>query len=355
MVSNEQLMNTLTFLPTLPPFTSALNNPSELSRLAKAAAEKIGFDLVGISEPASSPHADYVRQWLASGRHGQMDYLANNIEDRLDIKHRYPWVRSIICVALSYYCEPQNDPAEVPPAAEPKNAEPKNVDQGRIARYAWGRDYHRVLTAKLKLLERSLRRLLDAPFESRIFVDTGPIMERELAARAGLGWIGKNTLLINPRHGSWFVLGELITSLQIEPDSPMPDRCGTCTRCIDHCPTVALSAYQLDATRCISYHTLEYRGEIPGEFHQPMRDAGYLVGCDICQTVCPFNSRPLPTAEPDFSPNPLSGAIAPQEVGCWTDETWDQHTRGRAFRRAKLFMWKRNAAILLGAPIINYE
>ena len=330
---NNMLMRNKSLLVRSEARSSAAGDPHELSRLVKTEARKIGFDLVGITGPVPSPYGDYVREWIAAGRHGQMHYLEKNIEDRLDLKRRFPWALSVICTAIGYYSPPQ------------RQEDGKN---GRIARYAWGRDYHRVLAARLKKLECSIRQFAGTEFQSRIYVDTGPVMERELAARAGLGWIGKNTLLIHSKHGSWFVLGELITSLEIEPDAPQADHCGTCTRCIDHCPTVALKAYQLDATRCISYHTLENRGEISDEFHQPMREAGYIAGCDICQTVCPFNRKPLAASEPDFQPPRPASTVEAKEVLKWTQQTWDNFTRGRAFRRAALQMWKRNAAILLG-------
>src|SRR5271170_33276 len=234
---NNMLMRNKSLPARSEAHSSTAGDPHELSKLVKTEAGKIGFDLVGITGPVPSPYSDYVHEWIAAGSHGQMHYLEKNIEDRLDLKRRFPWAASVICTAMGYYSPSQTQ-----------------EDSGRIARYAWGRDYHRVLTGKLKTLERCIRQFAGKDFQSRIYVDTGPVMERELAARAGLGWIGKNTLLIHPKHGSWFVLGELISNLEIEPDVPQADRCGTCTRCIDHCPTDALKAYQLDATRCISYH-----------------------------------------------------------------------------------------------------
>lgn len=315
------------------------HDPTRVCLFIKDTARRLGFDLVGITEPAASPFQDHVRRWIAAGQHGQMNYLAANLESRLDIRKAFPAVRSVVCVAMSYYQEEPSSPGAKPP---PRIA----GRQGRIARYAWGRDYHRVLRAGLLKLERALRREFPEQFESRIYVDTGPCMERELAARAGLGWIGRNTLLINPRHGSWFVLGELLTSLPADTDTSLPDRCGTCTRCIDACPTDALWSYQLDATRCLSYHTLENRGEIPEEFHQPMQQAGYIIGCDICQTVCPYNRRPLPAGDPDFIAAAPAPAISLDPIEQWRQSDWDSQTRGRAFRRAKLDMWKRNAAIL---------
>ncbi len=314
-------------------------DPVRVSLFIKDTARRLGFDLVGITEPVASPFQDHVRRWIAAGRHGRMSYLEANLESRLDIRKAFPAVRSVVCVAVSYYRE---EPPFRDAPAEPWGA----GRRGRIARYAWGRDYHRVLRAGLIKLERALRDEFSDPFESRIYVDTGPCMERELAARAGLGWIGRNTLLINPRHGSWFVLGELLTSLPADADAPLPDRCGTCTRCLEACPTEALTPYQLDATRCLSYHTLENRGEIPGEFHPPMQLAGYLIGCDICQTVCPYNRRPLPTGDPDFIAAAPAPVVSLDPIAQWSQSDWDSQTRGRAFRRAKLDMWKRNAAIL---------
>lgn len=300
-----------------------------LREFIKGAARDLGFDLVGITTPGPDSHADYVRSWIAAGRHGGMHYLARDLEARIDLRRRFPWLRSIVCVAMSYY--------QAAPSATPR---------GNIARYAWGRDYHRGLQAKLKKLQHALRQRHAQLFESRIYVDTGPPLERELAARAGLGWLGKNTMLIHPRHGSWFVLGELLLSLPLAADTVQLDQCGTCTRCLQACPTAALTAYQMDATRCISYQTLENRGEIPVELQGPMRKAGYLIGCDICQTVCPFNRQPLAAHEPDFACAAPAPRVDLDQVQRWTQEDWDRQTRGRAFRRAQLPMWRRNAQVL---------
>jgi epoxyqueuosine reductase len=224
--------------------------------------------------------------------------------------------------------------------------------EGRVARYALGRDYHKVIEGKLRQVERRLvealgGRGLEAP-QIRTYTDTGPILEREFAARAGLGWIGKHTLLIHPRHGSWFLLGEMITSLELEPDSAIEDHCGTCRRCIEACPTEAITPYSVDGSRCISYLTLENRGTIAEEFHEPMREAGFVVGCDICQEVCPHNRRPLATSETDFAARAPAPAMDLQQIIAWQEQEWDIHTRGRAFRRAKHAMWVRNAGILRG-------
>lgn len=180
----------------------------------------------------------------------------------------------------------------------------------------------------------------------RAYVDTGPLLERELAANAGLGWIGKHTLLIHPRQGSYFLLGELILSEELEPDSPMPNHCGTCTRCIDACPTDAITPYSVDARKCISYLTIEHRAAIAEEFHGPMRDAGFVIGCDICQEVCPFNRAPLVSREPDFVPRAPAPEISLRQILEWQEQEWDILTRGRATRRVKFPMWQRNARIL---------
>ena len=319
---------------------------AQIKQMAVAA----GFNLVGIADPSLSAYAGEYRAWLAQGQHGTMKYLEDSVAARTNLSVAFPWVKSVISVAMTYYTPepappsaPQarlpGSPAAVPPADE-------SASTARIARYAWGRDYHRVLTRHLRQLENEMRRLAADDFISRAYVDTGPVHERELAARAGLGWIGKNTLLINPRHGSWFVLGELLTSLPLEFDSAPPDRCGSCTRCLDACPTSALTPYHLNATRCISYHTLENRGTIPDEFHKPMREAEYILGCDICQTVCPWNHRPLLSEEPGFQPQAPAPTVDLNTVRQWQPSDWDRLTQGKAHRRAKLDMWQRTARIL---------
>jgi len=293
-----------------------------------------GFNLVGIGPLEASRYGDDYLRWLAAGEHGEMKYLAQQVEARCDPRSKWPWARSVIVVALAYYQEP---PEEATTGAE----------AGRIARYAWGRDYHRVLDTKLRQFERALRlRLAPEGFQARACCDTAPIMEREIAARAGIGWVGKNTLLIHPRQGSWFVLGELITSLDLAWDEPMPGHCGTCRRCIEACPTQALTPWHLDARRCLSYLTLEHKSAIPSELEQPMAEAGFLMGCDICQEVCPFNHDPLRLTEPDLVCQAPAPAVKLSEVLAWTELEWDKMTRGHAHRRAKYGMWQRNAAVL---------
>jgi len=320
----------------------------------KSWAHELGFDLVGIARPGISAYAGAYQDWIAAGKHGEMAYLARNIDERLDLTRKFSWAKSVLCVAISYWREQEESEAQ---SAETGRS-------GKIARYAWGRDYHRMFEHKLKKLEARIRTVFapgNPDLQIRPYCDTGPLLERELAARAGLGWIGKHTLLIHPEHGSWFLLGELVLSLDLPADSSLPDHCGTCTRCVDACPTNAIradaapgSTRSVDARRCISYLTLEHRGPIAPEFETPMRDAAYLAGCDICQQVCPFNGAqssirsPMPARDPDFSAHPPAPSIPLQQVLAWQEADWDQLTRGRAFRRAKLPMWQRTAKILAG-------
>ncbi len=332
--------------------------PQKAAADIKSWAIECGFDLVGIAQPRASAYAAAFQKWISAGKHGEMAFLARNIEERLDLLKKFPWARSALCVALSYWQPLENSG---PPVPGSDNAGAENGLSGKIARYAWGRDYHRVMDAKLKRLEQRIRTAfsLHTPdLQIRAYCDTGPIVEREFAAGAGLGWIGKHTLLIHPQHGSWFVLGELVLSLDLTPDTPLPDHCGTCTRCIDACPTAAISSgpvRSVDARRCISYLTLEHRGDIAVEFQEPMRGAEFLVGCDICQEVCPFNGaenpqrQPLRTHEPDFAPVPPAPKFSIEKILAWQESDWDQLTRGRALRRAKFPMWQRNAAILNGS------
>ncbi|MHB1191784.1 MAG: tRNA epoxyqueuosine(34) reductase QueG [Longimicrobiales bacterium] len=287
---------------------------SALGAAVRAKARELGFDLVGITTPEPSEHVALYRRWLAAGRHGEMAYLArpDAVARRGDLSLTLLGVRSVIVVGHEYY---QEDPPGVP----------DDPSRGVIARYARGRDYHRVVKKKLTALGRWLesgvqnaRGAADAPPASaspppvswRAYVDTGPILERDLARRAGLGWVGKNTLLIHPRKGSYFFLGVLLTDLALEPDVPFQaDHCGTCRACLDACPTGALlgrdegGAPVMDATRCISYLTIEHRGGIPEELRPHMGSRVY--GCDICQEVCPWNGRFAEVAaERDYAARP---------------------------------------------------
>lgn len=307
-------------------------SPIERAARIKEIALQAGFDRAGIARAERVPHAGFLAEWLERGCAGGMAYLHRNRETRENPAGMLTGAKSILVVALNYYqASPQID-ADVPP-------------HGRIARYAWGDDYHDVLRERLRKLVETLRRELNEPFDSRICVDTAPILEREIAAAAGIGWIGKNTLVLNEEIGSYFFLGEIITSLDAAGDKPATDHCGTCTQCLDACPTKALvQPHIMDASRCISYLTIEHRGEIPAEFHEAIGDR--LYGCDICQDVCPYNHRVPATNEPAFAIRPPAPSVSPDEILNWSDEQYAQALSGSAMKRAKLDMLKRNAAIV---------
>ena len=257
----------------------------------------LGFEMAGVVTRGDSHHMAHFREWIASGRHGQMAYLArpDAVKRRTDLDLTLPGFRSALFVAHSY--------ADSEPATSPGDP-----SRAIVARYARGRDYHHVIGDKLEALAGRLEALAERPFRHRAYVDTGPILERELAARAGLGWFGRNTVLIHPRRGSYFFLGVLLTDLPLRPSAPFTeDHCGTCRRCLDACPTGALlgrdesGAPVMDARLCISYLTIELKGPIPRELRPAIGNR--VFGCDICQEVCPWNERfAAPTTEPGYSP-----------------------------------------------------
>jgi epoxyqueuosine reductase len=256
----------------------------------KQLARRAGFDLVGITSAEPLGQESFFRNWLAKGFQGDMQYLERNIETRCDPRRLVSGARSVICTALSYYTEPENLTG--------------NPSCGRIARFAWGEDYHVVLKKQLRLLMDEIHALTGYAFRMRSFVDTAPVFEKLLAARAGLGWIGKNSLLIHPQFGSWLVLGEIVTDAVLPCDMPLPDGCGECTRCLENCPTGALVQPRcLDARRCISYLTQVTKKPIPAEFSDKMK--GFIFGCDVCQDFCPYNQKPERPKDPRFNHNGL--------------------------------------------------
>lgn len=302
-------------------------------------SRSLGFALAGVCRASPSDYEPELRDWLARGEHGSMGYIAHHLELRLDPAKLAPGAKSIIMVADQY--AERGAPGEDPiPGAY----------RGRIARYAQGRDYH-------INMKKRLHRLCDALLEThpgetfRAFVDTAPVLEREHAARAGLGWIGKHTLLINPRIGSWFFLGGILTTLDIAPPGEqrvMADHCGACTRCIDACPTSAITEYSVNASRCIAYLTIERRETIATEFHTPIGD--WIFGCDICQEVCPHNS-PRPDARDIGAANASYTSIRTGfdllDVLGWTERDRGCEFQSSALKRATLDMMKRNAIIAL--------
>ena len=279
---------------------------------AVAEARAIGFDMAGVVARGDSDHMAHFRTWVDSGLHGEMAYLArpDAVSRRSDLDRTLPGFRSALVVAHSY----GGDEPATPSRDEPATPSPDPA-RAIVARYARGRDYHRVVGDKLAALADRLEHLAGRPVRRRAYVDTGPLLERELAARAGLGWFGKNTMLIHPRRGSYFFLGVLLTDLPLEPTAPFrEDHCGTCRRCLDACPTGALlgrdgrGAPVMDARLCISYLTIELKGPIPEELRPAIGNR--VFGCDICQEVCPWNEKfSEPTAEPAYTPRDgLDGA-----------------------------------------------
>jgi len=241
---------------------------------------------------------------------------------------------SVIVVALHY-----RQPADAP-GGEPADG----TARGRVATYAWGEDYHVVMREKLDCLVGRMRRAIDHPFDARVCVDTSAILERELAARASIGWIGKNTMVLNVSLGSFFFLGEIITDLPLAPDAPEPDHCGTCTRCLEACPTGAFPRpYVMDARRCISYLTIEHRGEIAPALAAEIGD--WVFGCDVCQTVCPFNHRAAPATEPRFAGTAEAARPRLADLVAETRSQYKTRVKNKATARARPEMWKRNAEI----------
>lgn len=356
-------------------------SPSELAERIKAKAKELGFDLVGITGAEPSAFAEEYRDWIAQGYAGEMDYLARNLERRLDPRELLPDARSIIVVGMNYY-----NPSLAPPttAEESTDSIPLQHDRATFARYALGEDYHDVITARLKQLwafiqtwvnrdevngkeieeietrERDKRerdrREIKREEQMRIYVDAGPILEREVARRAGLGWFGKNTMLINTRRGSYFFLGEIVTTLALPSDHPAIGGCGTCTRCIDACPTDAIvEPYKVDARRCLSYLTIELKGAIPEEFRPALAEAGNRIyGCDICQEVCPFNRGPeashptlVPTDEKAFQPREITSHPKLTDLLMLSEEEFREKFKGSPVKRAKRRGLLRNVAVAL--------
>lgn len=297
----------------------------------KEKASQLGFILAGVTTPEPPSHYSTFERWLALGRHGTMDYLATERSRirRADPREILPECRSILVLATPYS----------PPSTG------MQANEGRIASYAWGADYHDVLSVRMKELVQFIEEQVGGSVKNRWYTDTGPILERDLAQRAGIGWIGKNTCLIHPRHGSYFLLAEILLDLELEPDPPfVTDYCGTCTRCIDACPTdCILPDRTIDAVRCISYLTIELKEEIPVE----MRDkiGNWVFGCDICQMVCPWN-RFAREGDPAFgNDNPAQPLI--EELSISTQE-FNQRFKGTPVKRAKRRGYLRNVAVALG-------
>ncbi len=305
-----------------------------LAERIKAQGLALGFDLVGISSVREPLHGAAFAEWLRRDFHGEMAYMARTADQRLHPAQSLPWARSIVSVALNY-----NTPL-------PRDAADGQL-RGWISRYAWGDDYHTVMQATLDRLLGFVRGEAGADVEGRIFVDAGPVLDRDSGARAGLGWFGKNTNLLSMKIGSFFVLGELFLSLSLPPDRPVRYRCGQCRLCLDACPTSAfVGPYVLDARKCISYLTIELKGAIPRAL-RPLMGA-HIFGCDICQDVCPYNTKCRPTNAAAFQPRP--GLHAPELIPLLrlTEEEFKTRFRGSPILRAKRRGFLRNVCVALG-------
>ena len=308
-------------------------DPRALADRAKALALDAGFDLAGVAAADAPRELAFFAEWIARGYAGEMSYLTSQAARRRDLRDAFPWARSVVSVGVQYDT-PHPYSTDAP------------AGSGWIARYAWGDDYHDVMKAMLERLAAGLEADI-GPFRFRAYVDTGPIVERAYAAAAGLGAWGKNTCLLHPEHGSWFFLGELVTDLEMRPDAPRLDMCGSCTACLDACPTGAFPApYVLDATRCISYLTIELKGAIPDA--QRSGVGRQVFGCDICQDVCPWNRRRRHRGGAAFEPRP--GQVAPDlaELSRLDDEGFRRRFRGSAVKRARRRGLLRNVAVALG-------
>lgn len=313
-----------------------LTELAQLSERVRALGLALGFDGVGFARAEPIRRGDFLREWLGQGHAGEMTYLEERLEERLDPRRLLPGARSVIAVSLVYGPEPLED-----------------LDP-RISRYAMGEDYHDVLGDRLRAFEAGLVALVPDPLVTRAYVDTGPVLEREWAARAGLGWQGKNTCLIDPVRGSYLFLGVLLTDLALPPDRSEPDHCGSCRACLDACPTDAFVApYVLDATRCLSYTTIELRGAVPDELREAQGTR--VVGCDVCQAVCPWNTRS--GRRPPDDPLGLRARLAPRDAWrqptlAWLldldEQAWRLVTRRSALRRTRFRGLLRNTLIAAG-------
>ncbi|MBI2081983.1 MAG: tRNA epoxyqueuosine(34) reductase QueG [Deltaproteobacteria bacterium] len=316
----------------------------------KSKAHALGFELVGISPAKSVSDFDFFRWWLDQGFASSMNYLKRGLEKRGDPELVLPGVRSIICCGLNYYSGQERvlaggsaqscSPVARDRAPDPQPPAPESY-RARISSYAWGEDYHRIVGEKLAQLAEFIQKEIDPGAQTKTYVDTGPILERSYAAQAGLGWIGKNTCLINNGLGSFFFIGEILTSLLLDYDRPTFDQCGSCTKCLDACPTGALPEPGiLDATKCISYLTIEYKGEFTDQQKQMV--GNHLYGCDICQEVCPYNDRIQASSHLEFYPRELFRSPDLEELAKVDERGFEAIRQGSAMERIRWGQWRRN-------------
>ncbi|MFC4314839.1 tRNA epoxyqueuosine(34) reductase QueG [Steroidobacter flavus] len=314
----------------------APNDYTELAGSIRQWSRELGFQQVGITGIDVPEDEARLMAWLEQGRHGAMEYMERHGRRRARPNELVPGTLRVISVRMDYLPTQAQDPQEIL----------EDPERGYVSRYALGRDYHKVLRRRLARLAEKIQ-AHSASQSHRVFVDSGPVLEKAFARNAGLGWIGKHTNLINRRAGSYFFLGEILTDLPLPVDTPETEHCGTCRACIDVCPTQAIVApFQLDATRCISYLTIELRSSIPEEFRKALGNRIY--GCDDCQLVCPWNKFARFTSEVDFVPRHALDGAKLAELFAWTEQQFLDRTEGSAIRRIGYECWIRNIAVALG-------
>jgi len=301
----------------------------------KVWGNELGFQEVSITDVDLSEHEPHLKAWIAKNYHGAMSYMAENHDKRCHPEQLVPGTIRVICARMDYAKDSQDSLASM-----------ENTGKAYVSRYARGRDYHKLIRKRLQKLATRIKEEA-GPFGYRAFVDSAPVLERALAEKSGMGWIGKNTMLINKKAGSWFFLGELFTDLPLPVDAPDTDHCGTCSACLDVCPTKAFVApNQLNATRCISYLTIELRSAIPLEFRKPIGNR--IFGCDDCQLVCPWNKFSKNSDEKDFTPRHSLDDAQLVDLFAWSERDFLNRTEGSAIRRIGYDCWLRNIAIALG-------
>jgi len=305
-------------------------NKDKYTQIIRQEALDLGFSHIGIAKAEQmDEEARRLEAWLNQGHHGKMSYMANHFDKRIDPRKLVEGAKSVISLTYNYHNETEQTDPEAP----------------KISQYAYGKDYHFVVKNKLKSLLAYIREEV-GEVNGRCFVDSAPVLERDWAKRSGVGWVGKHTLLIHPKVGSYFFLAELIIDLDLTTDNPMRDHCGTCTRCIDACPTEAISpeGYVMDGSKCISYLTIELKDAIPTEFEDKME--GWMFGCDICQQVCPWNRFARPHNEPEFEPHPDLLDMTKQDWVEITEEVFRKVFKKSAVKRTKYAGLKRNIDFL---------
>jgi epoxyqueuosine reductase len=298
----------------------------------KARAVQVGFDACGIAPVGDHPELGFLSDWIARGYSASMEYLVRSAAQRADVRHVLPSARSVVVTATLYNTD------------HPYSTECADSGRAHVARYAWGEDYHGVIRGRLEALLAWMCETSPTRFEARVFVDTGPIQERVYAQSGGVGWIGKNTCVIHPGLGSWILLGEIVCSLPLDPDPPSLDQCGTCTLCLDGCPTHAIVAPGvLDSSRCISYLTIEHRGDIPAALRAGI--GAHVFGCDVCQEVCPWNQSAPVSVDPAWQPRPVWDRPRLADLVLLGEAELMSAVKGSAMKRATVGGLRRNFAV----------